>query len=81
MLNANSGIRFVRSTNSPTGIVKTAPTNNDTELNSPRSVLLMPTEDSSCGATAPTVAASAPLKANTAANSTITRARAGPRPA
>jgi hypothetical protein len=39
MLSANSGMRFVRSTSSPTGIVKIAPTSSETELSSPRGVI------------------------------------------
>ena len=78
MLSASSGIRFVRSTRNPTGIVKTAPTNSETELRSPRSVLLMWSADSNCGAMAPTVDESAPFSANTHANNVMTLARAGP---
>ena len=78
MLSASIGIRLNRSTSSPTGNVKTAPTSSDTELSKPILVLPMWSACSSCGATAPIVAVSAPLSASTAANSRITRARAGP---
>ena len=78
MLSDSIGIRLIRSTSSPTGIVNTAPTSSATELSSPILVLPMCSACSSCGATAPTVAVSAPLSASTAPNSAITRARAGP---
>ena len=78
MLSESIGIRLKRSTYRPMGIVNTAPTNRATELSRPICVLLMCRLSSSCGATAPTVAVSAPLRANTAPNSVITRARAGP---
>src|SRR5947209_17624670 len=78
MLIASSGIRLVRSTNRPTGIVKTAPISSETELSRPILVSPMWSACSSCGATAPTVAVSAPLRASTDANITITLARAAP---
>ena len=78
MLSESIGIRLKRSTSSPTGIVNTAPTSSATALSSPIWVLPMCRLCSSCGATAPTVAVSAPLSASTAPNSAITRARAGP---
>ncbi len=78
MLAASSGIRRARSTSSPTGSTATAPTSSATELSRPIFVLPMCSERSSCGATAPTVAICALESASTQANSTITRARAGP---
>jgi hypothetical protein len=78
MLADSIGIRLNRSTSRPTGIVNTAPTSSATELSRPILVLPMCRLCSSWGATAPTVAVSAPLSASTPPNSTITRARAGP---
>src|SRR5437588_8448863 len=78
MLRASNGIRLVRSTRSPTGIVNTAPTSSATELSRPILVGPMRNACSTRGATAPPVDVSAPLSASTSANVTITRARAGP---
>ena len=78
MLIESIGIRLMRSTSRPTGIVKIAPTRSETAVNRPIFVLPMWSECSSCGATEPTVALSAPLSARTAPNIVITRARAGP---
>ena len=41
MLSERIGIRLIRSTSKPTGIVNTAPTSTAAELSSPISVLLM----------------------------------------
>ena len=78
MLSDSIGTRLMRSTSIPTGIVNTAPTSSATELSSPILVLPMWKACSSCGATAPTVALSAPFNASTAPKIVITRARAGP---
>ena len=78
MLADSIGMRRKRSTRYPTGIVNTAPTSNDTAASSPILALPMCRALSSCGATAPTVAVSAPLSASTAPKITITLARAGP---
>ncbi len=78
MLTASSGIRLTLSTNRPTGIVNTAPTSSVTEASRPIFVLPMCNDASRCGATAPTVEASAPFNASTAPKIVITRARAGP---
>ena len=71
-------IRLTRSTSKPTGTTNTAPTSSATELSSPIFALPICNARSSWGATAATVAASAPLRASTAPNRAITRARAGP---
>src|SRR5262249_23603053 len=78
MLSDRIGSRLTRSTSSPTGIVNTAPTSSVTELSRPIFVLPMCRACASWGATAPTVAVSAPLRASTAPTRGITGARAGP---
>ena len=78
MLIESIGMRLMRSTRRPTGIVKMAPTRSETAVSKPIFVLPMWSECSSWGATEPTVAASAPLSASTAPNIVMTRALAGP---
>ena len=78
MLIESMWTRLILSTRSPTGITATAPISSVTELSSPTSVLPMWSEDSSWGATAPIVDASALASARTPPKRKMTRARAGP---
>ena len=71
-------VRRTRSATTPNGMLATAATIEVTATSSPMSVLLIPRAFRNSVAEAPTVAVSAPLRASTQANITMTRVRCGP---